>query len=254
MAGKVRIKRGDVWAARLKEQLKASPVGAAEWMEEHTQILNSNVDTLSGLLQVDDELAYLKLYRFNSFRRKLQFRLGRAQSLRNFRRALDLGKKGLAVPKPLACLAVQQGTLLVTEGMSSGGNLAELWYNRAADDAFDAVMRSAGETLAALHVAGCTYGDCRWFNLFWNGERVYLTYFDVTRKSRVGGIQQARDLARFTANAEEFGIGSELFEHFLEVYLQGVSGTRREVVERMIRPLYRIRGQHLAGGCGQRLV
>lgn len=254
MAGKVKIKRGDVWAARLKEQLTESPLGAAEWMEEHTHILNNNADTLSGLLQVDDELAYLKLYRFNSLRRKVQYRLGRADSLRNFRRALELGDKGLAVPKPLACLAVQQGTLLVTSGMSGGGNLAQLWHNRVAEDNFDAMMRSAGETLAALHAAGYTYGDCRWVNLFWNGERVHLTYLDATRKSRVGGIQQARDLARFTANAEEFGIGSGLFELFLEMYLQGVQGNRREVVERMIRPLYRIRGQHLSGGYGQRLV
>lgn len=254
MAGKVKIKRGDAWATRLKEQLTESPLGAAEWMQEHTQVLNNNPDTLSGLMQVDDELAYVKLYRFNSLKRRLQYRIGRADSVRNFRKALDLGEKGLAVPKPLACLAAQQGTLLVTEGLSSGGNLAELWHNRVAGDSFDNMMRSAGETLAALHVAGYTYGDCRWVNLFWNGERVHLTYFDVTRKCRVGAIQQSRDLARFTANAEEYGIGSKLYEQFLEVYLQGVSGNRREVVERMIRPLYRIRGQHLSGGYGQRLV
>ncbi|MCB1687828.1 MAG: hypothetical protein KDI33_05055 [Halioglobus sp.] len=254
MAGKVKIKRGDVWAVRLKEQLTAHPEGAAEWMEDHTQILNSTVDSLSGLLRVDDELAYLKLYRFTSLRSKLQYRLGRAQSLRNYRKAVALGEKGLAVPQQLACLAVKQGTLLVVEGFTTGGNLAELWHKRTSESGFDAVMQAAGETLGKLHAAGYTYGDCRWLNLFWNGQRVYLTDFNNTRKSRIGSVQQARDLARFTANSEEFGIGSRLYEQFLGKYLEEVPGTRREVVERMIRPLYRIRGQHLSDGYGQRLV
>ena len=254
MAGKVKIKRGEVWAARLKEHLTESPEGAAEWMEEHTQILNSTVDSLSGLYLVGDELAYLKLYRFKSFRHKALSRFGRTQALRSFIRARDLAGKGLAVPQPLACLAVKQGTLLVTEGMDGGGNLAELWHNRSSEDGFDAVMRAAGETVSTLHAAGYTYGDCPWSNLFWNGQRVYLTDLDNTRKCAVGGVPQSRDLARFTANAEEFGIGLKLFEEFLEVYLQGVSGSRREVVERLIRPLYRIRGQHLSGGYGQRLI
>jgi tRNA A-37 threonylcarbamoyl transferase component Bud32 len=254
MAGKVSIKRGDIWAARLKDQLAASPEGAAEWMEEHTHILNSTIDSLSGLLRVEDELAYLKLYRFKSFRHKALLRLGRAQSMRNFRRAGKLYEKGLAVPQPLACLAVQQGTLLAIEGLSGGGNLAELWQSRTTLDGFEGMMRSAGETLATLHVAGYTYGDCGWAKLYWNGQRVYLTDLDSTRKCAVGGVPQSRDLARFTANAEEFGIGLSLFEQFLEVYLEGVPGTRREVIEHMIRPLYRIRGQHLSGGYGQRLV
>ncbi len=254
MAGKVKIKRGDGWAERLQEQLAAYPEGAAEWMEEHTRILNSTVDSLSGLLRVDGELAYLKLCRFGSFKSKLKHRLGRSQSSRNYRIALALGEKGLPVPQQLAALEVQQGSLLVIEGFSSGGNLAELWYKRDGKDDFGAVMRSAGQTLAGLHAAGYTYGDCRWINLFWNGQRVYLTDFNGTRKTRIGGIQQARDLARFTANAEEFGIGSKLYEQFLGEYLEGVPGTRRDVVQRMIRPLYRIRGQHLSGGYGQRLV
>ncbi|CAA0114739.1 Uncharacterised protein [Halioglobus japonicus] len=254
MAGKVTIKRGDVWAERLKEQLTEYPEGAAEWMEEHTTILNSTVDSLSGLLRVEDELAYLKLYRFSSFKRRLQYYFGRSQSLRNYRRAISLREKGLALPDQLAYLAVSQGTLLVSEGFSEGGNLDELWRQRNSEDGFDAVMRSAGETLAALHSAGYMYGDCRWVNLFWNGQRVYLTDFNDTRKCRVGGVPQARDLARFTANAEELGIGLKLFEQFLGTYMDGVPGTRREIVERMIRPLYRIRGQHMSDGYGQRLV
>ena len=254
MAGKVTIKRGDVWAERLKEQLTEYPQGAAEWMEEHTRILNSTVDSLSGLLQVEGELAYLKLYRFSSFKRKLQYYFGRSQSVKNYRRATALREKGLALPDQLAYLTVSQGTLVVSEGFSEGGNLAELWFKRSGEVDFDAVMRATGESLAALHAAGYVYGDCRWVNLFWNGQRVYLTDFNDTRKCRVGGVPQAKDLARFTANAEELGIGSKLYEQFLGTYLDGVPGTRRDIVESMIRPLYRIRGQHMTDGYGQRLI
>lgn len=253
MAGKVRIKRGDVWAARLKEHLTTSPGGVAEWMEEHTQILKSNVDTLSGMLQLDDQLGYLKLYTFKPFKYKMSLGLHKPQALRNFSTASDLAGKGIAVPRPLACLAVSEGMLILTEGLSGGGNLAEVWRNQAAALGTDAMMRAAGETLAQLHAAGYTYGNCRWEHLFWNGQRVYLTMLDSTRKSPLGGIHQARDLAQFTANAEECGIGSVLFEQFLETYLLGINGNRREVVERMIRPLYRFRGQHRSR-YGQRLL
>ena len=253
MAGKVRIKRGDVWAARLKEHLTTSQVGVAEWMEEHTQIIKSNLGTLSGMLQLDDQLAYLKLYSFKPFKYKMSLGLRKPQPLRDFNLASDLAGKGIAVPRPLACLAVAEGMLLLTEGLSGGGTLDEVWRSQPAAPGADAMMRAAGETLAQLHAAGYTYGNCRWEHLFWNGQRVYLTMLDSTRKSPLGGIHQARDLAQFTANAEQFVIGSVLYEQFLETYLQGIAGNRREVVERMIRPLYRFRGQHMSR-YGQRLV
>lgn len=253
MAGKVRIKRGDVWAARLKEHLTTSQGSAAEWMEDHTQILKSNADTLSGMLQLDDQLGYLKLYSFKPYKYKMSLGLRKPQPLRNFNIASDLAGKGIAVPRPLACLSVSRGMVILTEGLSGGGNLADLWRKQPGAPDVDAMMQAAGETLAQLHVAGYTYGNCRWEHLFWNGQRVYLITLDNTRKSPLGSMQQAKDLARFTANAEEFGIGSALFEQFLQTYLQGITGNRREVVERMIRPLYRFRGQHMAR-YGQRLV
>ncbi|MCB1705239.1 MAG: hypothetical protein KDI17_10265 [Halioglobus sp.] len=254
MAGKIRIKRGDVWAERLKQQLAASAEGAGEWIEDHAQILNSTHDSLSGLWRVENELAYLKLYRFKSLRQKLLSRFGRSQSLRTFNRARELSGKEIPVPQPLACLMLKEGALLAMEGMSGGGNLVEIWHHHTSDDDVGAVMRATGETLGKLHAAGYCYGDSGWGKLYWNGECVYLTDLEHTRKCSVGNIQQSRDLARFTANAEELGIGLKLYDQFLEQYLQAVPGTRREVVERMIRPLYRIRGQHLSGGYGQRLV
>jgi tRNA A-37 threonylcarbamoyl transferase component Bud32 len=253
MAGKVRIKRGDVWAERLKEHLTTSQGGVAEWMEEHTQIIKSNVDKLSGMLQLDGQLGYLELHSFKPFKYKMSLGLRKPQALRNFNTASELAGKGIAVPRPLACLAVSEGMLILTEGLSGGGNLTEVWRTQSAAPGVDAIMRAAGETLAQLHAAGYTYGNCRWEHLFWDGQGVYLTMLDSIRKSPLGGIQQARDLAQFTANAEECVIGSVLYEQFLETYLQGINGNRREVVERMIRPLYRFRGQHMSR-YGQRLV
>lgn len=253
MTGKVRIKRGEVWAERLKEHLEAHPEGAAEWMQQHTQILKSNAFSLSGLLRIDDQLAYLKLYRSKSFAQNIKFSLGVAQPLRNFNRAGKLSSHGVSVPQPLACLRVGQGLLAVTEGLSEGGNLTDLWLGRAAGKIDDGMMHASGETLAKLHMAGYFYGDCRWENLFWDGQRTYLITLDHIRKSKPGSRQQARDLAQFTANAEWFGIGSSMFERFLDAYLEFVTGDRREVVERMMPAMYRLRAQHLSG-YGQRLV
>jgi hypothetical protein len=97
-------------------------------------------------------------------------------------------------------------------------------------------MRSAGENLATLHRVGYAHGHCKWNNLFWDGHHAYLIDLDDARKCRFRGIEQAQDLARFTLNAEELSIGLEIFELFLEPYLQGVEETRREVLERFLPP------------------
>ena len=142
--------------------------------------------------------------------------------------------------------------LSMTEGLSGGGSLTEIWHAEA-ETSEGGVMRATGETLAKLHTAGYLYGDCRWENLFRDGKSTYLTNLDYVRKAASGSKQQARDIAQFTANAEWLGIGLPLYEQFLEAYLQGVSRDRREVVERMMPAMYRLRSQHLAG-YGQRLV
>jgi len=116
MTVKVKIKRGDALAERLKEQLEAYPEGAAEWMAAHTQILASSDFGLSGLLRIDDQFAYLKLYRFKSFAQKIKLGLGIAQPLRNFNAAGKLRQSGVPVPQPLACLKVGQGVLAMDRG------------------------------------------------------------------------------------------------------------------------------------------
>ena len=256
MTDKVRIIRGDFWAARLKEELLLSPLGAAEWMEEHTQILKSDMHRLSGLLRLDDQVCFLKYYRFKSPLHRIPYRLGLGRPLRNFTAARDLDAQGLAVPRPLACLLVPDGMLLLIEGLSAQGTLAEAWRRKPAEDQAGLMLRCAGETLATLHRSGYAHGNCKWDNLLWDGYRVYLIDLDDTRKSDAGGKYQAQDLARFTVNAEKLSIGSPLFEQFLAAYMQDGVDTRGKLVERILPPLLRLRKKHLTryGPYGQRLV
>jgi tRNA A-37 threonylcarbamoyl transferase component Bud32 len=257
MTDKVRIIRGDYWAALLKDELSRSDSGTAEWMEDHTNILKSDMHSLSGLMRMDGQVCFLKLYRFKSLLHKLQFRLGMGRPLRNFTAARDLDAQGLAVPRPFACLLVPEGMLLLIEGLAGPGTLAELWRRAGtAGDESGRLMRGAGETLATLHRSGFAHGDCKWNNLFWDGHRVCLIDLDDARKSSTGSKAQSDDLARFIVNAEELSIGSDMFEQFLAAYLEGVVDTRRTVIDRMLPSLLRYRKKHLAryGPHGQRLV
>lgn len=257
MTDKVRIIRGDYWATLLQDELLHSTLGAGEWMEEFTNILKSDEQSLSGLMRMDGQVCFLKLYRIKSPFHRIQYRLGMGRPLRNFAAARDLDAEGLAVPRPFACLSVREGMLLLIEGLSGPGTLAEVWQSGAfSHDELVRVMRGAGETLATLHHSGFAHGDCKWNNLFWDGYRVCLIDLDEARKSRVGSAAQSQDLARFTVNAERLSIGADLFEQFLAAYLDGVVDTRRTVLDRMLPALYHYRKKHSSkyGPHGQRLV
>jgi tRNA A-37 threonylcarbamoyl transferase component Bud32 len=256
MGKKIRIIRGDFWANLLMQELSLSTVGAAEWMEENTHIVKSDQDSMSGLLRLDGAVCFLKLYRFSSILRHWLTGMGVGRPLRNFSATRDLDAQGLAVPRPLACLLVPQGMLLLREGLPGGGNLSEMWRPDAASEVGMRMMRAAGETLATLHVAGYAHGDCRWDNLFWDGQRVYLLNLDMAQKSDFGSKDQAHDLASFTASAEIFGIGSAAYDQFLATYLDSTRGNRREVQERMLPSLMHFRDSMLSeqGPKGQRLV
>ncbi len=128
--------------------------------------------------------------------------------------------------------------------------------NNPAHDKFRQVLLGAGESVARLHRAGYAHGDCKWNNLLWTGQQCYLVDLDGAGKASIGSAKQARDLARFTLNAEELAIGPELYEHFLESYLQGVSVSRSVVIDQMMPVLRMLRDRHLAkyGERGQRLL
>ena len=247
---------GDGWGVALQDMLATSSSDTATWMQQHTRLLKNDTNSWVGLLQLQHETCYLKLYRYKSTLQKLLFRLGRGRPVRSFDVACELLKNEVPVPLPRACLLVPEGALLLTEGIADGGNFNDLWREQPAHDKFRQLLISAGESVARLHRAGYAHGDCKWSNLLWTGSQCYLVDLDGVAKASSGSAKQARDLARFTLNAEELDIGTELYELFLESYLQGVGGSRSEVIDRMLPTLRLLRDRHLAkyGERGQRLL
>jgi tRNA A-37 threonylcarbamoyl transferase component Bud32 len=151
---------------------------------------------------------------------------------------------------------VPEGILLLTEGMPDGRNLNDLWREQPAPDEFRQIMHGAGESVARLHRAGYAHGDCKWSNLLWTGRQCYLVDLDGVGMAAIASAKQARDLARFTLNAEELAIGPELYELFLESYLQCVGASRDATMANMMPLLRMLRDRHLAkyGARGQRLL
>jgi len=247
---------GDGWGIALQDMLATSSNDTAAWMQQHTRLLKSDTNSLVGLLQLRCETCYIKLYRYKSSLQKMLFRLGRGRPVRSFDVARELLAKEVPVSGPLACLLVPEGILLLTEGMPDGRNLNDLWLEQPASDEFRQIMHGAGESVARLHQAGYAHGDCKWSNLLWTGRQCYLVDLDGAGVAAIASAKQARDLARFTLNAEELAIGAELYELFLESYLQGVGESRQVVIVRMMPILRVLRERHVAkyGERGQRLL
>ena len=255
MVDRVRIVRGDTVAAQLRELLATPPADAADWVEQHTHLLKSDANSRVGLLQLQQQQYCLKLYLARSARQKLLYRLGRGRPVRGFEVARELAAANLPVPAARACLAVPQGLLLLTEGIVDAVNLNDLWRQQSARNDAGQVLHCAAQSIAQLHRAGYAHGDCKWSNLLWTGERVYLVDLDGAGKAAMGSAGQARDLARFTLNAEEWALSPQLYRRFLQSYLRGTGGSQAQVVASMLPQLHRLRARHLAkyGERGQRL-
>ena len=256
MVDKVSVRCGGPLATRLMAELACSPLGTAQWMNEHTYLLKKDVHSLAGTLDLGEEHCFLKLYREKSAVHKVLYRLGIGRPLRSFRAARTLLKQGLPVPEPLGCLMVPEGMLLLTEGWVSEGNLRQVWARKPGQERAQQVMQGAGQALGQLHLSRHAHGDCKWTNLLWDGNGICFVDLDSVSRSSVHSARQARDLARFTLNAEELEIGSQLYDIFLDSYLQTVKLSRQKAVERMAPSLYALRAKHLSryGPRGQRLV
>jgi len=253
--GKARIIRGDSWGAALREALVASPLDVMSWMQQHTQLLKSDDHSRVGLLQLRHQTCYLKLYCHKSTLQQCLFRLGRGRPVRSFDVACQLASSAVALPQPRACLLVPEGMLLLTEGICGGTNLSELWREPLAETTARQLLHCAAETIAHLHVAGYAHGDCKWNNLLWADNRVYLVDLDGATRAPRGGTGQARDLARFTLNAEELGVDADLYELFLAAYLHCTGEPRQAMIARMKPILQKLRRRHVNryGERGRRL-
>ncbi len=263
MPARKNILRGTVWAGLLEQRLAAVPGTTANWMEQHTRLLKSDAHSRVGLLRLQQQWCCLKFYLAKSPLQRLGFRLGYGRGLRAFDRADDLAGRGLRVPRALACLLVPEGMLLLTEGIAASRDLRALWQQRPGAQQAPGWMYAAGEALAALHCAGFAHGDCKWSNLLWRDGSIYLVDLEGVREvaaHRPGDPslhpRQLRDLARFTVDAEELGVGKPVFELFLASYCDCSGSDRDRLVGAMQAPLQIIRNRHRAryGTAGDTLV
>jgi tRNA A-37 threonylcarbamoyl transferase component Bud32 len=244
MAKTGRTLRGSQWADALGERLSEAPAATAAWMEQHTRLLKSDTYSRVGLLELRGQPCFLKLYLAKSRWQRLGVRLGYSRALRSFDMAGEFASLGLPVPAPRACVQVAEGTLLLTEGIPESRDLRALWLEQPQPGRAEMLMRRAGETLAALHLAGCAHGDCKWSNLLWSGDRFFLVDLDAARTMNSGSgsgprppmqRRQLRDLARFTVDAEETGASREQYNFFLQCYCARIKCSC-ELLAREIKP------------------
>ena len=252
----IKICRGKDWGERLRQQLGASGLGENQWMEQHTRLLKEDSHSRVGLLQLSDRLCCLKYYQAKSTAQKMLFRLGYSRGLRSFDAATQLLRANVKVPQPLSCLLLPRGMMLLTEGIEQSKDLKALWQSRVEARQQELLLANAGATLARLHGAGYSHGDCKWSNWLWSGEEFYLVDLEGVKQASVGGKNQARDLARFTVNAEDLGVSAETFERFLDGYLSGGPRSREDVINAILPTLGQLRKRHEAkyGKRGQRIL
>jgi hypothetical protein len=73
---------------------------------------------------------------------------------------------------------------------------------------------------------------------------VYLVDLDAARPANVGSRHQARDLARWTLNAEELSVEAGEYRVFLDRYFAALGIPREAIIARMLPQLYRLRERH----------
>ena len=239
-----RVLRGDSWGERLKKVVAAATAGEMTWMAEHTEVLKSDDHSRVGLLRLHDSSCYLKFYQSKSAGQNMLFRFGYARGLRSFDAATCLLEADVLVPAPLCCLLLPGGMMLLTEGIVDGRDLKALWQQNIGEPQRALLMADAGRALAKLHTAGYSHGDCKWSNFLWSADNFYLVDLEGVRQTNRGGKRQARDLARFTVNAEDLGVAPEVYELFLEHYLQGSNNSRAVIIRAMMPFLRQLRRRH----------
>lgn len=242
--GRAGVLRDAGWAGRLLDALAQPPQDTGRWMEQHTRLLKSDRYSRVGLLELGGDLNYLKFYRHKSLGQQLRFWLARGRGVRAFDMGEALAGRGVKVPAPRACLLVPRGMVLLTEGLEGASDLQALWESGGGSPDPGGLLASAARTLAALHLAGYAHGDCKWRNLLWCAGNVYLVDLEAVRKAPVGGGRQARDLARFTLNAEELSVGESLYREFLSHYCDLTRTPPATAVDRLLPDLRKLRARH----------
>ena len=246
-----RVLWGGSCAQRLTAELENRPGDTRDWLRARGQLLKLDDDSCAVLLEVAGVPCFIKWYRRrNSWHGALlKTRLGRPA--RSQDAARKLLRANVRVPEPRGALALPDGVLTLTDGIAEGEDLQRKWdrVDQAAERPL--WLSVAAQSLARLHLAGYSHGDCKWSNLLINGDQLYLVDLDAVRKTAPGSRRQARDLARFTLNAEEMALERDQYDQFLERYFSMLSLPRDPFTARMLPELRKLRERH-RGRYGER--
>lgn len=255
MAERVRVLHGQYWGEHLAALLQQPPVEIAQWLGRHSTLVKNDAYSMAGLLELEGKPCFVKLYRHKSLLRKWLPPPGGRRAVRSFMTSQVLADSAVPVPAALACLMIPEGLLLLTESIVQGTSLGQLWHQAHSPQESGSWMRAAGDILAALHQSGFVHGDCKWSNLLWSDDHFYLVDLDAARKA-TWRVHYARDIARFTLNAEEQGVEPDQYEQFLSSYLQSTGGSREALVTGVMPYLKTFRERHRVryGDCGSPLL
>jgi len=236
---------GNRWGRRLREHLSKPPLGVSNWLRQRSRVIKDEPASIVGLVEMRRRLCCLKLYRGRPPVLQLLCLLRLGRPMASYRTGLKLAARGVPVPRPFSCVLAFEGVLLLTEGLPEEGDYSRLWQAGPGREQALGMMRAAGETIAGIHAAGYTHGDCKWNNLVWSEQTCFLVDLDGARRPRFGAARRrARDIARFAVSAEEAGVATALLDEFLDSYLRRSGEDRDKLLKRMQPHLTKLRNRH----------
>lgn len=238
---------GEHWGSRLIDKIERSSVAPYDWAKKNIEVIKSTTTSLVGLVEVDQQACYLKFYLSKSIWQRGSFRLGMGRGSRSFKMADTLLKHGILVPRPLACVLVPRGMILLTEAVSGATDMQTLWERGLIDLNCDAhgCWQMAGTCLGELHKAGFMHGDFKWSNLLFDKSNLFQVDLEAVAALRPGSKKRYRDLARFTLNAEDMGAPKGCYKLFLDAYLNASGQLENTVVAGTMPYLNAMRTHHI---------
>ena len=146
--------------------------------------------------------------------------------------------------------------MLLTQGLPESEDLKTLWLSSPSPETWEQLLLNVGSALAEFHRAGFSHGDCKWSNLVHSRGQFYFVDLEAVKQVSKKSPRIARDLARFTVNAEDMGLSGEHYESFLGRYAEEVGSSRELLVTQILGPLQQLRSRHLSkyGSRGHRLI
>jgi tRNA A-37 threonylcarbamoyl transferase component Bud32 len=237
------LARGE-WAQILLAELDGYPGAPWDWIAAHGRVLKHDRYGAAALVELGGEPCFAKLYLPRGRLHAHLLRSTRGRPVRSQDVARELLRVDVVVPQPRGCLWLGNSALTLAEGLINGDTLQQRWQTATGPAARQRLLSSVAESLARLHHAAYSHGDCKWSNLLCLGRQVYLVDLDAARHTPVGSRRQARDLARWTLNAEELSMEPSEYRVFLDSYFSALGAPREAIIARMLPQLYRLRDRH----------